>query len=31
MRERGIDISGRRPKHLQTFSRQRFDYIISLL
>jgi ArsR family transcriptional regulator, arsenate/arsenite/antimonite-responsive transcriptional repressor / arsenate reductase (thioredoxin) len=30
MRERGIDISGRRPKHLHTLSRQRFDYIISL-
>jgi ArsR family transcriptional regulator, arsenate/arsenite/antimonite-responsive transcriptional repressor / arsenate reductase (thioredoxin) len=25
MRERGIDISGRRPKHLHTLSRQRFD------
>jgi protein-tyrosine-phosphatase len=30
MRERGIDISGRRSKHLSEFTRQRFDYVISL-
>jgi ArsR family transcriptional regulator, arsenate/arsenite/antimonite-responsive transcriptional repressor / arsenate reductase (thioredoxin) len=30
MRERGIDIAGRRPKHLGEFSRGRFDYVISL-
>ncbi len=30
MREDGIDISGRRPKHLGVFARQRFDYVISL-
>jgi len=30
MRERGIDISGRRPKHLDEFVAGRFDYVISL-
>jgi protein-tyrosine-phosphatase len=30
MRERGIDLAGRRPKHLSEFSRRRFDYVISL-
>jgi protein-tyrosine-phosphatase/DNA-binding transcriptional ArsR family regulator len=30
MRERGIDIAGRRSKHLSEFSRERFDYVISL-
>jgi ArsR family transcriptional regulator, arsenate/arsenite/antimonite-responsive transcriptional repressor / arsenate reductase (thioredoxin) len=30
MRERGIDISGSRPKHFDMFSRRRFDYVISL-
>ena len=30
MRERGLDISGHRPKHLRVFSRRRFDYVISL-
>jgi protein-tyrosine-phosphatase len=30
MRARGIDISDRRPKHLNTFGRLRFDYVISL-
>jgi protein-tyrosine-phosphatase/DNA-binding transcriptional ArsR family regulator len=30
MRERGIDISGRRSKHLGEFADQRFDYVISL-
>ena len=30
MRERGIDISGRRSKHLGEFAAQRFDYVISL-
>jgi protein-tyrosine-phosphatase/DNA-binding transcriptional ArsR family regulator len=30
MRERGIDISGRRSKHLSEFADQRFDYLISL-
>jgi ArsR family transcriptional regulator, arsenate/arsenite/antimonite-responsive transcriptional repressor / arsenate reductase (thioredoxin) len=30
MRERGIDISGRRTKHLGEFADQRFDYVISL-
>ena len=30
MRERGIDISGRRSKHLSEFSGERFDYVISL-
>ncbi len=30
MRERGIDISGRRSKHLDELAGQRFDYVISL-
>jgi protein-tyrosine-phosphatase len=30
MRERGIDIAGRRSKHLSEFSGRRFDYVISL-
>ncbi len=30
MRERGIDISGRRSKHLGEFADHRFDYVISL-
>jgi protein-tyrosine-phosphatase/DNA-binding transcriptional ArsR family regulator len=30
MRERGIDIAGRRSKHLGEFAGQRFDYVISL-
>jgi ArsR family transcriptional regulator, arsenate/arsenite/antimonite-responsive transcriptional repressor / arsenate reductase (thioredoxin) len=30
MRERGIDISGRRSKHLSEFTGERFDYVISL-
>jgi ArsR family transcriptional regulator, arsenate/arsenite/antimonite-responsive transcriptional repressor / arsenate reductase (thioredoxin) len=30
MRERGLDISGRRSKHLSEFADQRFDYVISL-
>ena len=30
MRERGIDISGRRSKHLSEFVEQRFDHVISL-
>lgn len=30
MRERGIDISGARSKHLNEFVEQRFDYVISL-
>jgi protein-tyrosine-phosphatase len=30
MRERGIDLAGRRPKHLSEFSGLRFDYVISL-
>lgn len=30
MRERGIDISGARSKHLSAFVEQRFDYVISL-
>jgi ArsR family transcriptional regulator, arsenate/arsenite/antimonite-responsive transcriptional repressor / arsenate reductase (thioredoxin) len=30
MRERGIDISERRSKHLSEFADQRFDYVISL-
>jgi protein-tyrosine-phosphatase/DNA-binding transcriptional ArsR family regulator len=30
MRERGIDIAGRRSKHLSEFSGERFDYVISL-
>jgi protein-tyrosine-phosphatase/DNA-binding transcriptional ArsR family regulator len=30
MRERGIDVSGRRSKHLSEFAADRFDYVISL-
>jgi ArsR family transcriptional regulator, arsenate/arsenite/antimonite-responsive transcriptional repressor / arsenate reductase (thioredoxin) len=30
MRERGIDLTGRRSKHLSEFAAQRFDYVISL-
>ena len=30
MRERGVDISGRRAKHLSEFAAERFDYVISL-
>jgi ArsR family transcriptional regulator, arsenate/arsenite/antimonite-responsive transcriptional repressor / arsenate reductase (thioredoxin) len=30
MRERGLDISRRRAKHLSEFADQRFDYVISL-
>jgi protein-tyrosine-phosphatase/DNA-binding transcriptional ArsR family regulator len=30
MRERGIEIAGRRSKHLGEFERERFDYVISL-
>jgi protein-tyrosine-phosphatase/DNA-binding transcriptional ArsR family regulator len=30
MRKYGIDISGRRSKHLDEFAEQRFDYVISL-
>jgi len=30
MSERGIDISGRRAKHLDEFAGQRFDYVITL-
>jgi ArsR family transcriptional regulator, arsenate/arsenite/antimonite-responsive transcriptional repressor / arsenate reductase (thioredoxin) len=30
MRERGLDISDRRSKHLNEFAGQRFDYVISL-
>ena len=30
MRERGIDLAGRRSKHLSEFTRRRFDYVISL-
>jgi ArsR family transcriptional regulator, arsenate/arsenite/antimonite-responsive transcriptional repressor / arsenate reductase (thioredoxin) len=30
MRERGIDISGRRSKHVSDFAGRRFDYVISL-
>lgn len=30
MRERGLDISTRKPKHLRVFARRRFDYVISL-
>ena len=30
MRERGIDLAGRRSKHLSEFSRLQFDYVISL-
>ena len=30
MRERGIDLAGRRSKHLEEFAGERFDYVISL-
>ena len=30
MREHGIDLAGRRSKHLSEFSARRFDYVISL-
>jgi protein-tyrosine-phosphatase len=30
MRERGIDIAGRRSKHLDEFAGERFDYVVSL-
>jgi protein-tyrosine-phosphatase len=30
MRERGIDLGGRRSKHLSEFTGLRFDYVISL-
>jgi protein-tyrosine-phosphatase len=30
MRERGIDLTSRRSKHLSQFTRRRFDYVISL-
>jgi protein-tyrosine-phosphatase len=30
MHARGIDISEQRPKHLSTYSRRRFDWVISL-
>jgi len=30
MRERGVDIAGRRSKHLSVFADRRFDYVISL-
>jgi protein-tyrosine-phosphatase/DNA-binding transcriptional ArsR family regulator len=30
MRERGIDLTGRRSKHLSEFAEVRFDYVISL-
>jgi protein-tyrosine-phosphatase/DNA-binding transcriptional ArsR family regulator len=30
MRERGIDLAGRRSKHLSEFAGRRFDYVISL-
>src|SRR5206468_12071628 len=30
MRERGIDLAGRRSKHLSEFAGQRFEYVISL-
>ena len=30
MRERGIDLAGRRSKHLSEFATQHFDYVISL-
>jgi len=30
LRERGIDIAGRRSKHLDEFTGERFDYVISL-
>jgi ArsR family transcriptional regulator, arsenate/arsenite/antimonite-responsive transcriptional repressor / arsenate reductase (thioredoxin) len=30
LREHGIDIAGRRSKHIDEFSRQTFDYVVSL-
>jgi protein-tyrosine-phosphatase len=30
LRDRGIDITGRRAKHLDEFARRRFDYVITL-
>jgi ArsR family transcriptional regulator, arsenate/arsenite/antimonite-responsive transcriptional repressor / arsenate reductase (thioredoxin) len=30
MRDRGIDLAGRRSKHLDEFAAERFDYVISL-
>jgi protein-tyrosine-phosphatase/DNA-binding transcriptional ArsR family regulator len=30
MRERGLDLAGRRSKHLSEFAGERFDYVISL-
>jgi ArsR family transcriptional regulator, arsenate/arsenite/antimonite-responsive transcriptional repressor / arsenate reductase (thioredoxin) len=30
MRERGIDLAGRRSKHLDEFAAERFDYVITL-
>jgi ArsR family transcriptional regulator, arsenate/arsenite/antimonite-responsive transcriptional repressor / arsenate reductase (thioredoxin) len=30
MRERGIDVSGSRSKHLSEFAAERFDYVVSL-
>ena len=30
MRERGVDLAGRRSKHLSEFADERFDYVISL-
>ena len=30
MRERGINLAGRRSKHLSEFTSQRFDYVVSL-
>ena len=30
MRARGIDIAGRRRKHLDEFAGRRFDYVVSL-
>jgi protein-tyrosine-phosphatase len=30
MRARGVDLGGRRSKHLSTFTGERFDYVISL-
>jgi protein-tyrosine-phosphatase len=30
LREQGIDIAGRRPKHLDEFADVRFDYVVSL-
>src|SRR5919199_4912306 len=30
MRARGIDIAGRRSRHLSEFAERRFDYVISL-